>query len=200
MSKALKLEYPLDFKFRVGTLSNDFIAKDASGRTLFYVREKMFTWRDIIKVYSDESKTDLLYELRSNKLIDFQQTFTITNHRGEIIGKVRRKTLRSFWRSTFNLIDPADRHDLTMREKNGWTNMWDSIFGEIPIIGGLSGYVFNPSYVLNSAEGIPLFEIKKRPSFFSRKFSVYKLNQEVADSERLLVSFMLIVLIERRNG
>ena len=100
-----ELQYPLYFTFRVTTLANDFSAKDANGNSIYYVREKIFTWRDHIMVYRDQSKTEMLYELKSNKLIDFQQTFTITNHWGKVIGKVRRKSIKSLWRSTFNLMN-----------------------------------------------------------------------------------------------
>lgn len=193
-------QYPLNFKFKIGTISNDFVAKDASGNTIFYVREKLFTWRDIIKIFSDESKSELLYELRSNKLIDFQQTFTMTNADGKVIGKVRRKTIRSLWRSTFKLMDAEDVHDNTINEKNPWVKFWDGIFGEIPIIGALSGYVFNPSYILSSNAGEPLFEIKKQPSFFGRKFSVDKLSDREMNEERFVLSLILMVLMERSKG
>lgn len=199
-SKMNTLHYPLHFRFKIGTLANDFVATDAFGKTIFYVREKIFAWRDQMKVYSDESKTELLYELRSNKLIDFQQTFTISDGAGRVVGKVRRKTLRSLWRSTFNLTTDEDRHDHTIQEKNPWTKFWDSLFGEIPIIGMLSGYVFNPGYVLRTNEGEPLFEIKKEPSFFGRKFTVHKLTEHAVDEERFVLSLMLMVLIERSNG
>ncbi len=103
------LQYPLHFRFRVTSLANDFSAKDALGNSIYYVREKIFTIRDHIMVYRDESKAELLYELKSNKLIDFQQTFTITDQTGKVIGKVRRKSIKSLWRSTFNLMDANDQ-------------------------------------------------------------------------------------------
>lgn len=195
-----KFNYPLHFQFRIGTLANDFVAKDAAGHTICYVREKIFAWRDQISIYSDESKMELLYELRSNKLIDFQQTYTITNQSGRVVGKVRRKTLRSLWKSTFRLMDSQDYHDHTVQEKNAWTKFMDGLFGEIPIIGILSGYVFNPAYVLSNNEGEVLFELKKEPSFFGRKFTVHKLTEEAVDEERFVLSLMLMVLIERSNG
>ncbi len=196
----ISAEYPLAFKFQIGTLANDFVATDALGQQLFYVREKMFTWRDTIKVYRDSSKSDLLYQLVSNKLIDFQQTFTLSDADGRVVGKVRRKSLRSLWRSTFYLMDDNDVHDHSITEKNPWTKMWDGLFGEIPIIGVLSGYILNPAYVLRSEAGEELFEIRKEPSFFGRKFSVHKLAQGTLNEERLLLSLVIMVLIERSNG
>lgn len=192
--------YPLHFQFKIGTIANDFIAKDESGQTICYVREKIFAWRDQIKIYSDESKANLLYELISDKLIDFQQTFTIKDHSGRIVGKVRRKTLRSLWRSTFRLINNEDNHDHTIQEKNPWTKFMDGLFGEIPLIGILSGYFFNPAYLLSNNDGRVLFEIKKEPSFFGRRFTVHKLTSDNVDEERFVISLMLMVLIERSNG
>lgn len=194
------LQYPLHFKFRISTLSNDFIAKDSSGKTIFYIREKILAWRDQMKVYSDESKSQLLYEIRSNKLIDFQQTFTITRATGEIIGKVRRKSIRSLWKSTFRLMDINDNHDHTIQEKNAFVKFWDGIFGEIPLIGMLSGYVFNPVYILSSNQGEALFELKKEPSFFGRRFTVHKLTQADVNDERMVLSLALMILSERSRG
>ena len=194
------LIYPLHFQFRISSFANDFRAKDSQGNDLYYVREKIFSWRDHIQVYRDETKTELLYEIISNKLIDFQQTFTIQDHSGKVIGKLRRKTIKSLWKSTFNLMDEFDQQDSTIKEKNPWTKFWDGLFGEIPLIGILSGYLFNPSYVLRTNEGEELFEIVKEPSFFGRKFSVHKLTNQEVNEERFVLSLMLMILIERTNG
>lgn len=82
-------QYPLHFRFHVSSFANDFTATDDVGETIFYVRAKIFSWRDHIIVYRDKSRTEILYELKSNKLIDFQQTFTIIDRNGKILGKVR---------------------------------------------------------------------------------------------------------------
>ena len=34
--------YPLNFQFKVTSLANDFNVKDANGKSLAYVRQKMF--------------------------------------------------------------------------------------------------------------------------------------------------------------
>ncbi len=193
--------YPLDFKFKIATFSNDFVATDAKGQTLLYAREKIMTWRDVVKVYSDSSKKDLCYTLRSNRLIDFQQTFTISDAQGVQLGSVRRKSIKSLWRSTFELRNTQGDLDFTIREKSVWTKFFDSLFGEIPILGGLSGYVFNPAYIVLDKQGTPYFEIKKMPSFFGRKFQVHKLiSQQVVEEQRLLLSMVMLVLLERDNG
>ncbi|MEN8898824.1 MAG: hypothetical protein ABF251_08965, partial [Nonlabens sp.] len=60
------IEYPIKFSFKVTTLSNDFTAKNASGQTIAYVKQKMFKLKEAITVYSDESKTRILYTIAAN--------------------------------------------------------------------------------------------------------------------------------------
>ncbi|MEJ6792774.1 MAG: hypothetical protein QNK89_08630 [Lacinutrix sp.] len=57
------LKFPIDFSFKVGTLANDFTAKDADGKTVAYVKQKMFKLKEAITVYSDENKTKVDYTI-----------------------------------------------------------------------------------------------------------------------------------------
>lgn len=193
------LKFPLDIKFHIATFSNDFSVTDANNQPLFYVREKMLSWRDVIKVYRDSSKKEELYHLRSNKLIDFQQTFTITDANGNIVGKARRKTLKSFWTATFHIYDANDNHLYTIKERSGFVRMMDGIVGEIPVISFFSGYIFNPKYVLTNLNGTEFMEVSKEPSFFGRKF---KLNQfQTSNNDSLLIlSFMMMLISDRNRG
>ncbi|HEY4539933.1 MAG TPA: hypothetical protein VIG94_08000, partial [Faecalibacter sp.] len=169
-------------------------------QSVFYVREKMFTWRDRIKVYSDSKQTALLYELTSNKLIDFQQTFTITDRNGKVVGKARRKTLKSFWTATFHIYDANDNHIFTIKERSGLVRMMDGVFGEIPILGFFSGYVFNPKYALSDLSGKELMEISKEPSFFGRKFKLEKLADTEGNDELFILSYMMLLIADRNRG
>lgn len=193
------LKFPLDIKFHIATFSNDFTVTDASNHSLFYVREKVFSWRDSIKVYRDSSKKEELYHLRSNKLIDFQQTFTIKDAKGNIVGKARRKTFKSFWTATFHIYDANDNHLYTIKERSGFVRMMDGMVGEIPVIGFFSGYIFNPKYVLTDLNGAEYMEVSKKPSFFGRKF---KLNQfkPSQDDSLFILSFMMMLISDRDRG
>ena len=44
--KISDFEYPLQFEFKIGTLSNDFIARDAGNKPLVYVRSKLFKLKE----------------------------------------------------------------------------------------------------------------------------------------------------------
>src|SRR5690606_23090347 len=101
----IEFRYPLNFLFKITTFSNDFTTKDASGKTMFYEKEKIFKRRDHIKVVSDESKKEVMYDFISNNIIGFQQTFTMTNAQKQVGRKVRKKTFRSFINATYHLQD-----------------------------------------------------------------------------------------------
>lgn len=193
------LKFPLDIKFHIATFSNDFSVTDANNQPVFYVREKILSWRDVIKIYRDSSKKEELFQLRSNKIIDFQQTFTITDANGNVVGKAKRKTFKSFWKATFHIFDANDNHLFTINERSGFTRMMDGMVGEIPVVGFFSGYIFNPKYVLTDLQGREMMEVSKEPSFFGRKF---KLNQyQSSENDTLFVlSFMMMLISDRDRG
>lgn len=194
------IKYPLHLKFEITTLANDFTVKDNSGKTIFYVREKLLKIRDHVKVYSNTSKEVQLYDLVSNKLIDFQQTFTITNSKQQVIGKVRKKTFQSFVKVTYNIQNPNGELEYTIREKSALVRFFDSIFGELPIIGFFSGYVFHPQYFVKDANQRTVMKLEKKPSFWGRKFTIEKLTSNPINEEQIILSLMLLILQQRGRG
>jgi len=194
-------QYPLNFLFKITTVSNDFTATDASGKTIFFVREKLFKLRDHINVYRDESKKEILYDLVSNKIIDFQQTFTITNAQKQIVGKVRKKTVRSVIKATYHLQDAEGNHIYTIKERNASVRILDFIFDElVPVAGELSGYILNPKYVVTDLDGNELMEMRKKRSFWERKFQVQKLKKEPFNEEQVILSLVLMIIQQRDRG
>lgn len=200
MMHLFSIKYPLQLKFKITTLANDFTVKDNSGKTIFYVREKLLKIRDHVKVYSNTSKEVQLYDLVSNKLIDFQQTFTITNSKQQVIGKVRKKTFQSFVKVTYNIQNPNGELEYTIREKSALVRFFDSIFGELPIIGFFSGYVFHPQYFVKDANQRTVMKLEKKPSFWGRKFTIEKLTSKPINEEQIILSLMLLILQQRSRG
>ena len=44
------IKFPLKFVFNIGTLSNDFTATNAEGRTVAYVKQKLFKLKEKIRI------------------------------------------------------------------------------------------------------------------------------------------------------
>ncbi|NUQ23621.1 MAG: hypothetical protein HUU34_06690 [Saprospiraceae bacterium] len=195
------LSFPLDFSFKISTLSNDFSAKDAKGQTVAYVRQKMLKLVDEITVYNDETKSIVQATIKANKWIDFSATYTFTNKMGKEIGRIARKGWASMWKAHYEIFDENQKPDLIVREENAWIKVGDALFSEIPIVGLLTGYLFNPSYIVKRPDGTEVVRLKKEPSFWGRRFSVNKLSEfEAGEEERILLGLMMMILLERRRG
>ena len=77
----------------------------------------------------------------------------------------------------------------------------DSLLGEIPILSMFTGYLFNPSYIVLDKNNQIIARLKKEPSFFGRKFEITKVQEfDKDDGERIMLSLMMMILLERRRG
>ncbi len=195
-------EYPLFLQFKITTLANDFVAKDKNDNTIAYVRQKMFKLKEDVVVFNNESKAEELFRIKADRWLDFNANYSISESRtGESLGKIGRRGMKSIWKSTYIGMDKHGSEDYTIREDNGWVKVWDSMIGELPIIGMFTGYILNPSYTLTDKEGNKIFQLKKMPSFFGRKFMLQKFaDVPESDESRLILSFMMMVLLERARG
>ena len=195
------LNFPIQLTFNIGTLSNDFTARDADSRTVAFVKQKLFKLKEDISIYADESKAELLFNIKADRWIDFSAAYSITHADGKELGKIARKGWRSLWKAKYLLIDQHQKEQFTIEEENGWVKVWDNLLGEIPIIGLLTGYFFNPSYAVMNLDVEKVAILTKQASFFGRKFEITKLSyMDNDDDERVMVGLMMMVLLERRRG
>ena len=199
--KMNKLNFPISFEFKISTLSNDFTARDAHGQTIAFVKQKLFKLKEDISIFSDETKSILNYKIAADKWIDFSAAYNFTNANGQEIGKIARKGWASLWKANYEIIDQHQQFQYRIREENGWVKVLDGLLGEIPILSFFTGYLFNPSYVVMDPNEQIIARIKKEPSFFGRKFTVSQEGQiDQDDAERIVLSLMMMVLLERRRG
>jgi uncharacterized protein YxjI len=195
------LTFPLTFVFKISTLANDFTATDANGEVVAYVRQKMFKLKEAITIYSDESKQAVEYTIAADRWLDFSASYTFTDKSGAEIGKIGRKGWASLWKAHYEIFDQNQAHQYTVREENAWVKVMDSVLGEIPLLGLLTGYLFNPSYVVLDGSEKVVVRLKKEPSLFGRRFEVSKVGTlDQDDDDRILLGLMMMVLLERRRG
>lgn len=196
------LNYPLDFKFKISTLSSDFNITDKSGNYVAYVRQKMFKLKEDVIVFNDESKSKELFRIRANQWIDFNASYTIQSlETGKNFGRLARKGMKSLWKAKYDIMDENDQYKYSISEDNGWTKVFDNIIGEIPIIGMFTGYFLNPSYSVKDSNGQVLFRLKKMPSLIGRRFQLDRLVDILDEDESLIIlSYLMMVLLEKSRG
>ena len=116
------------------------------GNTLAFVKQKLFKFKEHVQVFSNQNQTELKYEIRADKWLDFNTCYTFTNADGKEIGKVTRKGWKSLWKANYTVLDENGNEDLIIKEANPFAKVFDGLLGEIPILGIFTGYLFNPKY------------------------------------------------------
>jgi len=195
------VEFPVTFSFKVTTLSNDFTARDAQGKTIAYVRQKMFKLRESITIYNNDSKSAVLYTIDANQWIDWSAAYNITDAQGNELGKIARKGWRSMWKAEYDIINQNQQPQYKVKEESAMIRFLDNLLGEIPILGFFTGYLFNPTYNIMDNAGQTVIQLKKMPSFLGKEF---QLTQTAAmdqdDKTRVMLGLMMMILLERRRG
>lgn len=196
------LNYPLDFKFKITTLSSDFNITDKNGNYVAYVRQKMFKLKENVIIFNDETRTRELFQIQANQWIDFNASYSMTDlEKGKNFGTLARKGMRSLWKSHYDVLDENNALKYQISEDNAWVKILDGFIGEIPIVGMFTGYFLNPSYTVKDSAGKEYFRLKKMPSLIGRRFQLDRLIDIDDEDESLVVlSLLMMVLLERERG
>lgn len=194
------MNFPLNLSFKKIALSPQVKVSDASGQVVLYTKQKAFKLKEAVTVFADVEQTRPLYTINADRVLDFNAKYNINDTSGRPLGAIARKGRKSLWRAQYEVVDGGGQL-MTIQEENGWVKVGDAVFGEIPILGIFSGYLFNPTYLLTSASGAPLMRLSKQPAFMEGKFRVEKLAEmSEPDETRAVLSFLMMVLLERRRG
>lgn len=195
------LQFPLSLRFKILALASQISVTDASGSTIGYVRQKMFKLKEAVTVFSDREQRSIAFRIAADRVIDFSAQYHIENAAGAPLGVVRRRGMRSLWRSHYEIA----RDGVTImeiREENPWVKVADGLFGGIPILGILSGYVFHPAYLITDLRTrAPLLRVTKRPALWEGLYEIEKVGAGDAEDERLAVlASLMMLLLERTRG
>ena len=195
------LRFPLALSFKIVALAPQIAVTDAAGDLIAYVRQKMFKLKEAVTVYSDRDQQRPVYRIAADRVIDFSAQYHIEEASGRQIGVVRRRGMRSIWRAHYEIARDG-RPLLEVREENPWSKVADGVFGDIPVIGMLSGYLFHPAYRISYVgSGAPLLRVVKQPAFWEGRYTVEKIGSGDSEDERLAVlSTVMMLLLERSRG
>ena len=195
------MNYPLSLSFKLLALANQIYVRDANGNLLGYVKQKMFKLKEDINIFADEQQTQLLFNIKADRMIDWSANYGFTDSRGNFLGSIKRQGMRSIWKANYDVFDTRGNQVYKINEENGWVKVADSFFGELPLVGMLSGYVFNPSYIITRADGTPVAQLKKQSAFFEGKFLLTNLSPISTEEEtRIVLAVLMMTLLERNRG
>ncbi|MCB1024039.1 MAG: hypothetical protein KDB79_06610 [Acidobacteria bacterium] len=195
------MNYPIHLSFKILALASQIYIRDANGALIGYVKQKMFKLKEDIGVFADENKTELLYKIKADRIIDFSASYRFTDAAGNVIGSIKRKGMRSILKAQYMVFDANDRQVMDIHEENAWIKVIDSFIGEIPILGMFSGYVFNPAYIVSRMNGENVMRLQKEPAFLESKFKLSpQATVESQEETLILLGVLTMTLLERMRG
>lgn len=194
------MNYPLQLSFKILAIARQVSVTDATGNLVFYVKQKAFKLKEAVTIFADAQQTVPLYTINADRVLDFSANYHFTDRAGTPIGAVRRQGMKSIWRARYDIVE-SGAPVFAIQEANPWSKVFDSLFGEIPILGLFTGYLFHPAYLVSRRDGSVVMRLKKQSAFFESKYTIEKL-LPLGESEemRVLLSLMMVVLLERSRG
>lgn len=197
------MPYPITMTFKILAIAPQIFVRDANGNELMYVKQKLFKLKEAIQVFSDQAATTQRYEIKADRVIDFSARYNFSDYQGLTLGAIKRQGLRSLWRANYDILR-GETVVYQVREESALIKVLDALFGELPFVGFLSGYVFNPAYLvkLPGETGQTVLRFVKKPSLLESNFIIEKHVDDLSqpDEELLLLSILTTVLLERRRG
>ena len=196
------MDYPLQLSFKLLALARQISVRDSQGQLVFYVKQKALKLKESVTVFADEGQTQPLYTIRADRVLDFNARYNFADTQGRHLGSVRRRGMRSIWKAHYEVYDESDRLALGIREENAWTRVADALFGEIPVLGMFTGYLFHPAYLLTRpGDSAAVLRLLKQPAFFEGKFTLTKQADLTPPEEtRALLALLMMILLERARG
>ncbi|HUE82768.1 MAG TPA: hypothetical protein VMM84_11710 [Pyrinomonadaceae bacterium] len=194
------MNYPLNISFKILAIARQLSVTDSTGRLIFYVKQKAFKLKEAVTVFADAEQSQPIFKISADRIIDFSASYHFTDMNDRPLGSVKRQGMRSLWRARYDIMN-GDGPPLIIQEANAWTKVLDGLFGEIPIVGMFSGYVFHPAYHVMRPDQKVVMRIEKQPAFFEGRYKIEKL-EPLSESEetRVLLALLMMVLLERRRG
>lgn len=200
--------FPLTLEFKF-SLFTELRVTDAQGTLIAVVKEKMFSIRDEVRVYADEARQRQTHSSRARGrmagALDWRARRDLRRMDGSEVGALRAQGMRTLWGASYELLGPGDRLEFTIRDDHPWMSVVEGVMGAIPLIGDVIAmgfdYLVNPTYTVTDAAGAPAFRIRKRRSFFSRRFVVEDLRPvRPEEAELVVLGLVQLVLRERERG
>ena len=200
--------FPLTLEFKFSLLT-ELRVTDAGGQLVAVVKEKFFSIRDEVRVYSDEARQVQTHGIRAQGLmagaLDWRARRLIRRVDGSAVGALQAQGMRTLWGASYELLGADGDLAFTLRDDHPWMSVVEGVISAVPLVGDLIAagfdYFVNPTYTVRDAAGEPAFRVRKRRSLFSRRFEVEAL-RPVRPEEGELVTLGLIQLVlrERERG
>jgi uncharacterized protein YxjI len=115
--------------------------EDADGDPFCFVEQKRFKFKEDIRFFADETKTQELLRINARQRFDPKARYDVTAPDGAKVGEIQKVFGASLLRSTYTLFDAAGNEVCTVREQSMPKALFRRAIGFIPYIGGYADWL-----------------------------------------------------------
>jgi uncharacterized protein YxjI len=130
------------------------------GELVGYAEQKKFKIKERITIYTDSSKSQVLFEFNARKALDLGSGYDVTDAQGKPIGLFRKDFAKSLLRSTWHLEQPG-WGKTTGAERNKWFAGFRRLWQWIPIVGE-APFPMRYHFDFTTENGAPVFSVDKK--------------------------------------
>jgi uncharacterized protein YxjI len=130
------------------------------GGQVGFAEQKRLKIKERITIYTDSSKSQVLFEFNARKAIDLGSGYDVTDANGQRIGLFRKDFAKSLLRSTWHLEQPG-LPAVTGAERNKWLAGFRRLWQWIPFIGD-APFPMRYHFDFVAENGAPVFSVDKK--------------------------------------
>lgn len=117
---------------KIFSLAPKFVFFDEDGKVLAFLRKKVFSWKDDIRVFTDETQSFELLRIKGRQVIDFAASFDVTDSiAGRKVGALKRRGWKSILRAEWDILDECDQEIGKVREDSAFLAVVRRLLGRI---------------------------------------------------------------------
>ena len=111
------------------------------GDPVAFVEQKRFKFKEDIRFYVDDTKTQELMRLNARQRFDPRARYDVTAADGSKIGEIQKVFGESLLRSTYLLFDADGNETAKARERSLAVALIRRLIGLVPFIGGFTDWI-----------------------------------------------------------
>ena len=116
-------------------------ADGSPGEAICFVEQKRFKFKEDIRFYTDETKTQELLRIKARQRFDPRATYDVTDDLGNKIGAIQKVFGASLLRSTYKILGPAEEEVAITTEKSMAIAIIRRVVGFIPYVENVADWL-----------------------------------------------------------
>ena len=113
---------------------------DTLGAQVAYAEQSRFAFRESVTVWTNDSRSDVLFTIKAEKLLDIHGKFLVKDAQGTLIGYCRKAFGSSLLRSTWEICDANDTLLFIAKEKNPYIAIGRRVAQFVPYLADIAPF------------------------------------------------------------